>query len=100
MKPKYKKYIRLGAGLLLFVLGGVFMMIPFIPLGYIFLIGSLFLLAYEIPALKRVLDKIKARDKKGRVEKVEQKLKDGERIVTEKLGDNKKDASSPAKSDE
>ncbi len=90
IKSKYKKYIRPVAGLIILVLGVVFMMIPFIPLGYIFLVGGLFLLAYEIPALKKVLDKIKARDSKGRVEKVEQKVKDGEQSVEDKLVEDEK----------
>ena len=85
IKSKYKKYFRPVAGSLLLAVGIVFMLIPFIPIGYMFIIAGLFLLAYEIPALKKVLDKIKAKDSKGRVEKVEQKMKDGEQIVEEKF---------------
>jgi len=98
IKSKHRKYIRIGLGVILLILGGVFTLIPFIPLGYIFLVGGLFLLAYEIPALKKVLNKIKARDHKGRVEKVEQKMRDGEKVIEDKLVANENDSSHRSKS--
>jgi hypothetical protein len=85
MKPEHQKYIRLIAGLILLLLGAVFMLIPFIPLGYAFLIASLFLLASYIPPLNRIIEKIKQKDRKARVNKVEQKIQDGEKIVSKKL---------------
>ena len=85
IKPKNKKYIRLVAGIVILVFGAVFMVVPFIPLGYAFLFAGLFLLSTEIPALKKFLNKIKRKDKKGRVEKVEKKIDEGEEYVDEKL---------------
>lgn len=85
IKPEHEKYIRLVAGLILLVLGAVFMLIPFIPLGYIFLIASLFLLASYIPALNRIIEKMRRKDKKAKVDKVEKKIQDGEKIVSNKL---------------
>ena len=87
IKQKHKKYIRLTAGLILLVSGAVFMLIPFIPLGYIFLIASLFLLASYIPPLNRIIDKIRTKDEKDRVGKVEKKIYDGEKIVSENIVD-------------
>jgi uncharacterized membrane protein YbaN (DUF454 family) len=91
IKPEHKKYIRLVAGLILLVLGSVFMLIPFIPLGYIFLIASLFLLATYIPPLKDIINKIKSNDEKGRVSQVEKKISEGEKFVNDKLLDEKSD---------
>lgn len=87
IKPEHKKYIRLVAGLILLVLGAVFMLIPFIPLGYAFLIASLFLLASYIPPLSRIIEKIRSKDEKNRVGKVEKKINDGEKIVSKKIVD-------------
>lgn len=87
IKSEHKKYIRLVAGLILLILGSLFMLIPFIPLGYIFLIASLFLLASYIPPLNRVIEKIRSKDEKDRVGKVEKKIIEGEKLVDEKLVD-------------
>lgn len=64
------------------------MIVPFIPLGYIFLFAGLFLLAYRIPFLEKYLDKIRKKDKKGRVEKVEKKINKTEEKVDKKLVKN------------
>ena len=87
MKPEDRKYIRLVAGLILLILGSVFLLIPFIPLGYAFLIASLFLLASYIPPLNRIIERLRTNDEKDRVEKVEKKINDGEEIISEKLID-------------
>lgn len=87
IKPEHKKYIRLVAGLILLILGAVFMLIPFIPLGYALLIASLFLLASYIPPLNKLIEKIRSKDDKGRVVKVEKKINDGEKLVSKKLVD-------------
>lgn len=87
IKPEHKKYIRLVAGLILLILGAVFILIPFIPLGYAFLIASLFLLASYIPPLNKLIEKIRSKDDKGRVVKVEKKINDGEKLVSKKLVD-------------
>jgi len=85
IKPKHKKYIRLVVGIILLILGGIFMLVPFIPLGYVFLIASLFLLASYFPPLKKLIDKIRSKDDKDRVEKVEGKVNDGEEIISNKI---------------
>ncbi len=87
MKPEHKKYIRLVTGLILLILGSLFMFIPFIPLGYIFLVASLFLLASYIPPLNRVIEKLRTKDEKDRLGKVEKKIVEGEKFIDEKLVD-------------
>lgn len=88
IKPQHKKYIRLIMGLILLILGSIFMLIPFIPLGYAFLIASLFLLAYYIPPLHKFINKLRSRDKKDRVKKVEKKINEGEKLVSKKMTDD------------
>jgi len=78
---KQKKYFRLIAGIIILVLGIVFMLFPFIPLGYLFVIAGVLLLAYEIPFLQKPLNKIKRKDKKGRVQKVEEKINKSEEVL-------------------
>ncbi len=85
VSSKYKKYIRLGIGILVFCLGLVFMLFPFIPLGYVFVVAGLFLLAYEIPVLKKLVNKLKEKDNNGRVEKVEKKLQEGDQFIDRKF---------------
>lgn len=85
IKPKNKKYVRMVAAIIILVFGAVFMLVPFIPLGYIFVFAGLFLLASYIPPLNKVLNKIRKKDKKGRVDKVEEKIDEGEKIVDEKM---------------
>jgi uncharacterized membrane protein len=85
IKPEHTKYIRLAAGLIILILGIVFMLFPFIPLGYLFVIAGLFLLAYQIPVLYKFINKIKQRDKKGRVEKVEKKINEKEEQLNKKI---------------
>ena len=85
IKPEHTKYIRLATGLIILILGIVFMMFPFIPLGYLFVIAGLFLLAYQIPVLYKLINKIKHKDKKGRVEKVEKKINEKEEKLNQKI---------------
>jgi hypothetical protein len=85
IKPKHKKYIRPVIGIIILILGGIFMMVPFIPLGYIFLFGGLFLLSTKIPLFKKWLDKAKAKDDKGRIEKVEKKVNEKEEQLSDKI---------------
>ncbi|MFO7829063.1 MAG: hypothetical protein R6V23_10605 [Bacteroidales bacterium] len=87
IKPKNKKYIRLVAGIIILILGGVFMLVPFIPLGYVFLIVALLLLSTYSPPFKRLIGKIRSEDDKDRVEAVEEKLEDGEEVVSKKIVD-------------
>lgn len=85
LKPKHIKYIRPVVGFIVFILGAIFMFFPFIPLGYLFLAAGLFLMAYEIPFLRKLIDKLKRRDKKDRIEKVEEKVEKAENIVSQKI---------------
>ncbi len=85
IKPEHSKYIRWVIGIIILLFGAVFMVVPFIPLGYIFLFAGLFILAYDIPFLKKYIDKLKKKDKKGRLDKVEEKINDGEKKIEDKL---------------
>lgn len=85
IKPENKKYIRLVAGIIILLLGGVFMLVPFIPLGYAFIFAGLFLLASYIPFLNKVIAKLKKKDKKGLVKKVEKKIDEAEKEIDDKL---------------
>lgn len=85
IKPEHKKYIRLVVGLILLILGSIFMLVPFIPLGYVFLIASFFLLASYFPPLNNLIEKIRSKDDKDRVGKVEKKINDGEEIISKKI---------------
>lgn len=85
IKPEHKKYLRPVAGGFILLLGIVFMVVPFIPLGYIFLFGGLFLLSTEIPIFKKWLDKAKSKDKKNRIEEVEKTVDEKEEQVSKKI---------------
>lgn len=85
LDPKYKKYLRPVAGIIFLAAGAVFILIPFIPIGYILLIAGFFLLAPNLPFIRKWIRKIKKKDDKGRVEKVEEGIADTEdRIVNDK----------------
>jgi hypothetical protein len=85
LKPKYKNFLRPFFGGIILFLGIIFMFVPFIPLGYIFVFGGLFLLSTEIPIFKNWLDKAKAKDKKNRIDKVEDTINKKEEKVAEKI---------------
>ncbi len=85
IKPEHKKYLRPVVGGIILLLGIVFMVVPFIPLGYIFLFGGLFLLSSEIPIFKKWLSKAKSKDKKDRIEKVEDKVDKKEENWSKKI---------------
>ncbi len=85
IKPEHKKYLRPVAGSIILLLGMVFMVVPFIPLGYIFLFGGLFLLSTEIPIFKKWLNKAKSKDKKNRIEEVEKTVDKKEEQVSKKI---------------
>lgn len=71
-----KKNLRLIVGIAVLVVGAVFMVIPFIPLGYIFLFIGAFLLADKVPFLKKFMQWLKKKDKSGKLEKAEDKVDD------------------------
>ena len=87
LKPRHKKYIRPVLGLLIFVLGAVFLLIPFIPLGYILLLIGAFFLAPVVPFLRRLLNRLKKKDSKHRVERAEGKMNQVEESIDDVLID-------------
>jgi uncharacterized membrane protein YbaN (DUF454 family) len=89
IKPEHKKHVRTVVGIIILILGGIFMVVPFIPLGYIFLFGGLFLLSTKVPLFKKWLEKAKSKDKKGKIEKVEKKVDEKEEKWSEKIVDSK-----------
>lgn len=76
-------YLRLILGILAFLFGAVFMFIPFIPLGYILIFIAVLFLSTYIPPLKRLLQKLKEKDKKGIIEKYDHKMDDMEDSLKE-----------------
>lgn len=90
IKPQNKKYIRLVAGIIILLLGAVFMVVPFIPLGYIFIFAGLFLLSFYVPFLKKPVDKLKKKDKKNRFEEVEEKIEVAEEKLDDKIVEDEK----------
>jgi|SRR5690554_6211803 len=85
IKPQHKKYLRPVAGFVILLLGIVFMVVPFIPLGYIFVFGGLFLLSTKIPLFQKWLDKAKSHDKKNKIDKVEDSVDKAEEKISRKI---------------
>lgn len=80
--PKHKKYIKLAVALLITLLGSIFMLIPFIPLGFIFLTGGILLLIRYFPVFDRQFNRIKRRNKDNLIVRTDLKVrKVEERIV-------------------
>ncbi len=73
LKEKTKANIRYIIGGISLLLGGLFMFIPFIPLGYVFLGVGAFLLSPAIPALKRLINFAEKKDPTNKVKKMEEK---------------------------
>ncbi len=76
MKRKTKKYLRPVSGVIILILGGVFMLLPFIPLGYAFIFLGLFLLVPYVPFFARFMNWLKKKDESNKLEKVEGKTDD------------------------
>lgn len=85
IKPQNKKYLRPVAGVVILLLGIIFMVVPFIPLGYIFVFGGLFLLSTRIPLFQKWLDKAKRHDKKNKIDKVEESVNKAEEKISRKI---------------
>lgn len=85
-----RKNLRLIIGIIVLVAGGVFMIIPFIPLGYILLFIGAFLLAPKVPFLRKFMNWLKKKDKSGKLEKAEDKVDDILEKKDEDKNDNKK----------
>ena len=54
------------------------MLIPFLPVGCLFIFIALFFLATYIPPLNRFLDYLKEKDQKGKLAEMEKKIKNFE----------------------
>jgi|GEM_PF-2526735 len=91
IQPKHSKYVRPVIGSLCILFGIVFMAVPFIPLGYILLFGGLFLLTPYIPGADKLLNKIKSKDKKNRVENAQNHVSDANDRITESLSKDRND---------
>lgn len=68
------KHSRTIYGTISLLLGAGFFVIPMLPIGYIFLFAGSLLLAPRIPLFQKFMTWLKKKDKKGRLEKVEQNV--------------------------
>ncbi|MEQ8472380.1 MAG: hypothetical protein RIC35_14400 [Marinoscillum sp.] len=84
-----RSYIRYILGGICAIGGILFMFIPFIPLGYILIFAALLLLAPKIPFLKKYIKKLKKRDNKGHLQRIEEQINDWEEDKSESA-ENKK----------
>ena len=85
IKLKIRKLITLVVGIVFLGLGILFMFIPFIPLGYIFIIIALFLLSYNLPFMRKLINKLRKKDKGNYIEKIENQVEKTERKVEKTL---------------
>jgi drug/metabolite transporter (DMT)-like permease len=84
-----KKYIRLIIGIITALLGIVFLFIPFLPFGYLFLFVSAFFLVSYIPFLKKFMNFLRKKDKKGYIKKVDAKIHQFENWIDKKISGDK-----------
>lgn len=95
MKDEYKSYIQYAIGTLVGVAGIAFMFIPFIPVGYLLLFLALFILSPKIPFFKKIIRFLKKKDKKGQINKAEEKINDLEDKIDEHLSDTDENDTKP-----
>lgn len=88
IKPQNAKYIRPVLGVLILLVGLISMFLPFLPLGYLFTFGGLFLLAPNIPVLNKLINRLEEKDDKGRVEKAKDTISNYQKKTEDKLVDN------------
>lgn len=81
-KSKIKANIQYIIGGIVLLFGALFMFIPFIPLGYVFLGVGAFLLSPAIPALKRLIKFVEKKDPSDKIKKMEEKT---DEIIKEKI---------------
>jgi hypothetical protein len=91
LTPKQASYIRPVLGSIVLIIGLVSMVLPFLPLGYIFTLGGIFILSPYIPYLKKLISYLEKRDKKGRVKKANQKFSEIEEMAEQKFSSNEPD---------
>ena len=68
------KYARLVYGSFLLILGTTLFVIPVLPFGYVFLFAGGYLLADRIPVFRKLKRWLKRKDKKGRLDDVEDRI--------------------------
>lgn len=84
MEATQSTYLRYVLGILIGLLGVVFMFIPFIPIGYLLIFAALFILSPKIPFLRKYVRFLKRKDKDGRLNKLEKKINDLEKFIDRK----------------
>ena len=67
------------------------MFVPFIPLGYIFLAAALIILSYELPPVRRLLDRFKKNGNGDEIEKIEAEVDEVEAEISKKIVKNESD---------
>ena len=92
-KSKLRKLITLIGGLIFLGLGVLFMFIPFIPLGYIFLVVALFLLSYNLPFMRNLINKLRKKDKGNNIEKIEEHVEITEKKIEDIITKEEKSSS-------
>lgn len=88
MEGKYQRYVvyfRWIVGLLLLLLGLLFLFVPFIPLGYIFLFAAFIIIGPQLPFYNRFINWIIRRDHSGKFERVEKRLNAWDKLLEKKL---------------
>lgn len=75
-------------GTFILLLGLIFMFVPFIPLGYIFLAAALIILSYELPPVRRLLDRLKKNGNGDKIEKIEAEVDEVEDEIDKKIVEN------------
>jgi hypothetical protein len=68
------KYARIVYGIMILLIGAVSMLLPMVPLGYIGLFVGAYLLHHRIPMLERLLDWLRKKDDKGRLQRFEDRV--------------------------
>lgn len=90
LKPQHKKFIRPVLATVILVLGAFFMLVPFIPLGYIFIFAGLLILTPYLPFVQKWLDRFKQKDKGDYINKAENAVNKTEKKIDELLIDRRK----------
>lgn len=68
------KYARVVYGSIILVIGAVAMLFPIIPMGYVGVFVGSYLLHHKVPFLERVMNWLRRKDEKGRLQRFEDKV--------------------------
>jgi hypothetical protein len=68
------KYARVVYGSIILAIGAATMLFPIIPMGYVGVFVGAYLLHHKIPFLERVMNWLRKKDKKGRLQGFEDKV--------------------------